>query len=327
MANYILTDTDLTAVADAIRAKAYPYIEYETAGAIVGDLNGSTWAGISAVAQAGLGDEFWDIGDCKEIILNGKIKDFQLSNYRTYIYIINFNYPINKTIADNNIIFGGFKTANGKDIALCYKYENTSKAAADFSINELGGNFGGWAGCDFRYDILGTTSTQPGLYHQAKTNLSGTTGYNATNNTIYSPVSNTLMDMLAPEFRNILRLWPRYTNNTGGSDLNNDNITEIIDGGISLLTTYEIFGNMDNNDPNKDQFEQNHQKLMKYYYMGNSRIKYNHQYQTTSVVYWLATPTLSSSNGSFSYVYATDNNNIGGNWTYYSYGLAPIFKV
>lgn len=87
-------------------------------------LNDNSWTTISKIAQTGNGDTYWDIGDMKEIVLNGNIGDYlTLNNYITNVFILDFNYPLNKIIPDNNIIFGGFKTIDIStaivDVCLC----------------------------------------------------------------------------------------------------------------------------------------------------------------------------------------------------------------
>ena len=39
------------------------------------ELNDTSWATIKQVSDAGAGANFWSIGDCKEVIMNGKVAD------------------------------------------------------------------------------------------------------------------------------------------------------------------------------------------------------------------------------------------------------------
>ena len=212
-------------------------------------LNNNSWAGISLVARQGKGDTYWDIGDRKQIILNGKIGTLTLTNFTTYVYILDFNHPINKTTADNNIIFGGFKTAlsGGVDIALCdSKYNSSVTSGLYYNMNHkqvnttvYNSNYGGWKGCDFRYDILGATEKTPNPYNAAKT--TSTIGYDATTTAITSPVADTLMAALPSDFRNVLRLHTHYVDNKGNSSNVDANVTSVVDA-IFLLSEFEIFG-------------------------------------------------------------------------------------
>ena len=305
-------------------------------------LNVNNWATISRAAQLGIGDTYWDIGDCKEIVLNGQIGNYlTLSNFTTYVYILDFNHPINKTIADNNIIFGGFKTslaANAQDICLCdseYGHRPRTTMIA-FNINHFASSsapgmsfaYGGWKGSDFRYDILGTVEFSPQGYCQAKG--TDTTGYDATTAAITSPVPNTLMAALPSDFRNVLRLHTHYLMNNGSSSvmLNSGNtqsdsdITAVIDAGIFSLSEYEIFGTR----TWAQIYEQNHQKQMQYYINGNSKVKYKQsgnakaEYNTSSLAG--GTFTLVDTSGSSDCI--NEYNGYGGFWIY---GIAPAFKV
>ena len=296
-------------------------------------LNNNSWKNISFIAQKGLGDQFWDIGDRKQIILNGKIGTLALSNYTTYVYILDFNHPINKTIQDNNIIFGGFKTAltGGKDIALCdsmYYNKSINTATKYFNMNHYNTttydsmNYGGWKGCDFRYDILGATSTQPSQYGTA-VKTTANIGYNATENSFVSPLNNTLMTALPKDMRNVLRLWNRYIDVKGNGSWTDANCsTPTIDAGISLLTEYEVFGSQHS----ASQSEENHQRQMEYYVSGNSKIKYRHDYQNTAVYWWTSSPSSSYATLFIGVSYGTYVSS-GTGTSHTSYGLAPVFKI
>ena len=134
-------------------------------------LNDCTWKQISAVSKAGLGEKYFNIGDRKEIMLNGKIGDcLTLDNEKLSVFILHFNYPINGK-PDKNIIWGGFKTSDDTDVALCDSIYvkgfggllgSRDDGTICFNMNHSGCyNYGGWQGCDFRYDILGATSQAP----------------------------------------------------------------------------------------------------------------------------------------------------------------------
>ena len=172
------TDGANTASATVIIATQYENVDLEL---VYADpiLNNNSWNIISAISKSGTGDTFWDVGDCKAITLNGNIGDYlTLSNTTLYVFILDFNHPINKSTADNNIIWGGFKTAltDGKDVALCDSGYYTNRTSGKyFNMNHvqvngsvLNTNYGGWKGCDFRYDILGATSTAPSPYNSAE---------------------------------------------------------------------------------------------------------------------------------------------------------------
>ena len=290
-------------------------------------LENNTWADISAVSIAGTGDTYWDVGDMKSVVLNGTVGTLALSNYMTYVFILDFNHPVNKTTADNNIIWGGFKTFNGVDIALCDSIYNgtSSDGTRYFTMNHWGSsaappyntNYGGWKGCDLRYDILGGTSTKPSVYGKTKT--TAVVGYDATTETTSSPVSNTLMAALPSDLRNVLRLWTRYIDSKGNTSNTEGNVTATVDA-LSLLAEFEIYGARNY----ANIYEQGHQKQMAYYAAGNSKIKYMHSATTTAALWWAASPVVSDS-GSFCRV-ATDGI-VNSRTSRISTGLSPAFKT
>lgn len=284
--------------------------------------NDYTWEEISAVAQSGKGADYFNIGDCKEITLNGSIGDYlTLNNEKLYVYILHFNYPMNGT-ADNNIILGGFKTAltDGTDVALCDSKYNTSSTDGTicFNINHWGNNnYGGWKGSDFRYDILGATNTQPSDYGKAHT--TSCVGYDATAATLINPKANTLLAALPTDMRNVLRLWSRWVDAKGNSSNVEANIEETVDA-VTLLAACEIYSMSFYNN----SYEKNHQTKMDYYNNGNSTVQYNHSSTSSAVYSWLCSARSDASDFCCSH---TLNNMSWANDVYFSFGVAPAFKV
>lgn len=108
------------------------------------------------VADASAGANYWSIGDCKQITINGKLSDgLTLSNYNTYVYIIGFDH--NKDVEGTGIAFQGFKTAqaNGTDVCLCDNGYSSDKPSGQwFNMNNNNDNSGGWNGCNMRKNTL-----------------------------------------------------------------------------------------------------------------------------------------------------------------------------
>lgn len=287
------------------------------------DVNDATWEQISKVSVAGTGDTYWDIGDCKAVTLNGQIGDYlTLTNETLYVFILDFNHPINKTTADNNIVWGGFKTAltGGKDVALCDNGYNSEKTnGLYFNLNhKTYMNYGGWKGCDFRYDILGATSTAPSSYNVSKS--LETVGYDATQAAISNPKENTLMDVFPNDLRSVLRLWNRYVDYKGNSSNSDANCSTPTIDAISLLAEYEIFGTKTNAG---NSYEQNHQKQMAYYSVGNSKIKYKHNATGTACQWWES--TVGTGFRVFCEVGSSGSQTT--EWSDYVIGLAPAFRT
>lgn len=292
--------------------------------AVGNTLNDTSWATISQIAQTGCGNAFWDIGDAKAVALNGQMggssAGITFSDLTLYVFILDFNHPEYNTV-DNNIIFGGFKSALTNGVELCL-YPTTTGSKTDgtlcFNMNHWGNyNYGGWAGCDLRYDILGGTETAPSGYGAAKT--TSTVGYNATSTAITSPVANTLMACLPSDFRNVLRLRTHYVDNKGNASNINANVTAITDA-ISLLTEFEVFGLR----TFANSYEKNYQHQMGYYDNGNSQIKYRHNSQSSTAYWWLASPYCYGSN---SFCIVNSSGQASSYSAYNSYGVAPAFKI
>ena len=289
-------------------------------------LNDTDWPVIADIAQSGLGDTYWDIGDYKEITLNGKIgSQLTLSNQTLRVFILHFNYALNGT-ADNNIIWGGFKTADGTDVALCdAKYRlNVQDDTICFNMNHWSDvNYGGWKGCDLRYDVLGATSTQPSDY--GKEHTTANVGYDATAATLTNPKADTLLAALPSDFRNALRLWNRWIDADADASHTEAAIEETVDA-VTLLAEFEIYGT----HVQANRYEQNHQTQMDYYRLGNSKSKYNHTTPSPpvdssfAVDWWLASP-YSYGATTFNTVVFSGGN--GFNTSRYSYGIAPAFMT
>lgn len=293
-----------------------------TVPAISSTLNDNTWAQISQVAKAGNGDLYWDIGDCKEITLNGKVGNrLTLSNTKLCVFILDFNHKMNGT-AENNIIFGGFKTAltGGTDVALADDLYNQYKAdgTITFNMNHWGDhNYGGWKGCDLRYDVLGATSTQPSDY--GKDHTTSCVGYDATATTLTSPKANTLLAALPADLRSNIRLWTRYVDAVGNSSNGDANIKATVDA-ITLLNEPEIFTSR----TRANQHEYNHNTRMAYYANGNGTLKKKHSDGSTAVSWWESSPSYDSAGG-FCFVVADGRASYYGADT--SCALAPAFKM
>ena len=291
-----------------------------------------SWATISTRSKNGTAANYYDIGDYKEITLNGKIGDcLTLTNETLRVFILHFNYPMDGT-PENNIIWGGFKNADGIDVALCdSKYGmNSTDGTICFNMNHHSTHdYGGWKGCDFRYDILGATSTPPSEYNSSKTE--SCVGYNATAETLTNPKANTLLAALPADFRNALRLWSRWIDTKGTfygvahPEVDaEERIEETVDA-VTLLAFYEMFSSSSLSKPNSA--EQNHQQRMAYY-LKNSRYKYKDSEPSSYAHWWLASPNQYSvtvygfgvqKDISFTY----DNTAKG----YQAQALAPAFKT
>ena len=293
-------------------------------GVVVSDvLNDNEWDVISEIAQAGEAALYWDIGDTKQVHLEGTCGTLSL-NTDLWVYIIGINHR-----DVNGITFQGFKTAqnNGVSVALVDSHYDSSTRAGYkwFAMEHWGSSsnvnptiYGGWKGCDLRYDILGSTNTAPsgyGSYPQ-----SSRVGYNAGTTTATNPKANTLMSCLPSDLRAVMQPMTIYTDNYGYYSNTEAAVTTSIDY-LPLLAEFEIFGTR----TYANQYEKNKQTQYAYYSTGNnSKIKYQHLSTSTAIKWWIRSNYYNSyfrfinvsSRGGLSYSDSTD-----------SYGLAPMFTV
>lgn len=274
-----------------------------------------SWEVISQRSAAGTAQNYYSIGDCKSIELNGTMGTLAL-NTTLYVYILGFNH--NSTYEPNGITFGCFKTAatNGIDVCLVdSKYGSSDTSGTKyFNMSHRGNyNYSGWKGSDMRYDILGSTDVQPSGYGSSKV------GHDATSTCATTPVANTLMSCLPSDLRSVMKPMTKYTDNKGNSSNAETNVTTSIDY-LPLLSEYEVQGT----GTYANKYEKNKQAQYTYYSGGNSKVKYRHSATSTAVVWWVRSPCGNSSNR-FCRVFTyggADINDAG-----YSYGVAPCFLV
>lgn len=279
---------------------------YNTSLVFIPALNDTSWETIRSISDAGTGANYWSIGDCKAVTVNGTVGT-QAVNGTYYAYIIGFNH--NSSHEGNGITFGTFKTAlsGGKDICLVDgKYDDNSTGGTKYfnMTHSSNSNRGGWKGCDLRYDVLGSTNTNNG---------------NATSTTATNPVANTLMAALPSDLRAVMRPMTIYTDNTGGGKDTASYVTKTIDY-LPLLAEYEIFGTR----TYANSAEKNYQAQYAYYSTGNSKVKYRHS-ATRYTARWWERSSYSAIDLSFCYVSA--NGDAANYPARFSIGIAPIFRV
>ena len=283
-------------------------------------LNSNSWKTISEISQAGMAKNYWSIGDCKSVYLNGTMGILAL-NTTLWLYILGFDH--NAESEGYGITFGGFKTDSGSSgIDVCLTDGNYNSYHTNgtkcFNINHWGNyNYGGWARCDLRYDILGSTDVAPQNYGRRAT--SGEVGYNASTTCATSPVANTLMSCLPADLRAVMKPITKWTDNIGSSGDTEEKVTAMIDY-LPLLAEFEIFGTR----RKANSFEQNHQAQYEYYSTGNSKIKYRYS-ATSSAAYWWERSPLYDNGTSFCHISSKGNSYSAG--TRSVYGIAPILLV
>jgi hypothetical protein len=280
-------------------------------------LEDCTWEQISAISAAGKAADYFSVGDTKSVYLKGTVGTLVLDT-TLYVYILGFDH--NSEIEGKGITFGTFKNANGKDLCLIDgKYGSKSNNGKKyFNRNHWGDyNYGGWAGCDMRYDILGSTDKAPSGYGSGKTD--SVVGYDPSSTCATTPVANTLMAALPSELRAVMKPMTKYRDNTGASGSTEAKVTVTTDY-LPLLAEFEIFGVRSY----ANSYEQNKQKQYEYFTAGNSKKKYRHS-ATSTTAHWWESSVAASNN--YTFCYASTDGNADYSDCRFAYGVAPIFLV
>lgn len=204
---------------------------------VVPDLNDATWAEINAAALDGTASSLWNVGDKKEIILNGTFTtNTTFSNLPIYAFIIGFNH--NSVLEGNNTItFQLGYDRNNHRVSVC-KDENVVMftTSADTSVHSVGN---GWEDSYMR-------------------------------NTLLSSFKN----CLPSDLRSILKNVTKYTDNVGEIYPSSGHTSDEIDyeahvtatsESIFILSEYEYFGVC----TNANEYEQYKQAQYDYYANGN----------------------------------------------------------
>ena len=306
---------DSTSVSVSVEVDA---VKQYSVALVPSSLESTSWSVISTVSQLGLASNTWAVGDTKSVLIEGTVGTVEESQ-TLYVYIIGFDHD-----NTNGITFQGFKTAAtyGESVCLVDGHYGSTDAAGSlwFNMNHWGNyNYGGWKGCDFRYDILGSTDIAPSGYGTTAT--TGRIGYDASSTTATSPVSGTLMAALPSDLRAVMQPMTLYTNNVGNSDTTQSAVTTSVDY-LPLLAEFEIFGVLSSYGANS--YEQDYQLQYEYYSAGNDKIKYQDSNTSTAARWFLRSPYRGSGT-SFCIVA------LSGILTYYSSytsnGVSPVFTV
>ena len=283
-------------------------------------LNSNSWEKISEISQAGTAKNYWSVGDCKSITLSGTMGTLALDT-TLWLYILGFDHNAEKE--GYGITFGGFKTDSGSSgINVCLIDSKYSSSSTDgtkyFNMHHWDyANYGGWAGSDARYDILGSTDVAPQGYGAKAT--SGQVGYAPSSNCATSPVADTLMSCLPADLRAVMKPITKYTDNVGGRANTETNVSAMVDY-LPLLAEFEIFGSR----TYANSYEQNNQVQYEYYSAGNSKVKYRHSATSSTAYWWERSPTYHQAN--FFCVVGIDGN-ANTSYAYYPYGIAPALLV
>lgn len=118
-------------------------------------LDENSWYAIKLVSSLRKGANYWAVGDCKEVTLNGKVSDgLTLSGYSAWVYIIGFDH--NSDREGPGITFQGFKaTKNGTPVCLVDSgYNINITSGTEFNMNNSPTNAGGWSSSNMRSAVM-----------------------------------------------------------------------------------------------------------------------------------------------------------------------------
>lgn len=252
------------------------------------ELNDNSWAAIKQVSNANMGANFWSVGDCKEVTMNGKVSNgLTLTSYSAWVFIIGFNH--NAEREGNGIAFQGFKaTKNGTPVCLADSRYNNQCNSVWFCMNAslasgAATTAGGWASCGMRNDIMPLIKTA-----------------------------------FPSDLQTVIKTSTIYTDNTGNGIAGVAPTATQDD--VFLLAEYEVFGAR----TYASTQEPTYLKQYAYYSAGNSKVKYRHNATDTDVRWWERSPA-SSYSSSFCAVIAAGSANYYN--ASISLGVSPAFKV
>ena len=278
----------------------------------------STWDDVGAISAAGTAASYFAPGDTKPITLNGTIGTLTLNNLAIDVFILGINHNASKE--GSNRIHWAIGKISGVQVALCETNYNSGQTDGrkGFNMNHWGNyNYGGWKGCDLRYDILGSTNKAPSGYGKAA--ASGRTGYDPSGyDIVNSPVANTLMAALPVALRKVMKTVTKYTDNVAGSTGDTQsNITSSVDY-LFLPAEFEVYGGTRTYANN---YERNYLAQYDYFKAGNSKQLYKHDARTTAVWAPLRSPRYNYS----SYFSAVGSGSGGSVNGYFAYSCGGLF--
>lgn len=237
------------------------------------ELNANSWGIIKKVSDAGHGANYWSVGDCKSVVLNGTVgygsSARTFSNQEYWVYIIGFEH--NSAKEGKGIAFQGFKTAQTGGIDIAVTGTNYGSTGSGMVMNGSNTNAGGWNGSWAHTTCMAQWK-----------------------------------NCFPSELQAVIRTTTLYTDNTGNSSTDASAVTSN-ENQVYYLAEYEVFGI--NTYANTNEPAQ--QAQYDYYKAGNSKVKYRSDDTSTAAIWWLRSPRRSSSYN-FCFVRAngsTNNNN------------------
>lgn len=125
-------------------------------------LNDCSWEEIAAVSKAGKAAEYWSVGDCKAVEINGTVGGVALSG-TYYCSIIGIDHNSDIEGKGIHFQFGYTALSGGKSIAFGSANYGSQVSGSAFIMNTSATNAGGWANSYMRNTICaGFLNALPG---------------------------------------------------------------------------------------------------------------------------------------------------------------------
>ena len=220
------------------------------------------------MSAAGKLGDYYDVGDGKDITLNGTVGILNLSNLVITAFILGINH--NASLEGNNLTHFAIGKISGKQVALCdSQYENYGSLTC-FHMNSSDDNGGGWNQSYMRKTILGNSGSPS------------------------SPPSNSLLAALPADLRAVMQSVNKYTDNTGNGSNSSRAVTATVDW-LWLMAEFEVYGLR----TWANDYEKNSQQQYDYFKAGNPKTFNNHNNVGSVVWAWSRSPRY---NGNYTFV-------------------------
>ena len=258
-------------------------------------LNNNSWETISKISQAGLAAQYWNVGDTKDIVINGTVGTTTFTNLTVQAFIIGIDH--NAAREGQHLIHFQIGKIGEKLVGLVDgDYGDYTNSNGAFTMNTSNTNSGGWNNSHMRKTVLGSNSTS------------------AT-----SPAANTLLAALPADLRAVMKPATKYSDNTGGGSDTASYVTATQDL-LPLLSEFEYFGVR----TYANSAEQNYQTQYDYYRAGNSEVHYRHNATGTAAIVWCRSVY---SGGRYNFCRVSTDGSASTSGAYHSWALAPCFFV
>ena len=291
----VAADTNYNAPADKTISVSAEFVPAKAA------LNNMSWADIRKVSDAGLADDYWDVGDAKQITVNGTVGSTAI-NMNVWAFILGFDHNSAKE-GSNRIHFQiGKVSESGNQICFVdssygsYNANNGSFTMNPASNSSSSKNAGGWNESHMRKTLLGSQNSPT------------------------SPGTNTFLAALPSDLRAVMKSVTKYSDNTGGTTNAASAITATTDY-LFLLSEFEVQGAR----TYASQYEQNSQ-LQYDFYKNNptQKVRYKHNATTTTANWWLRSVR---AGGTDRFCIVNTSGAANSNASGLSRGVAPAFCV